>query len=145
MEHMSYSMIHDMRAPLRAMNSFAHILQAGAKGRLAEEELEQLQRIISSSERLDHLVTDALNYNKAVRRELALGPVDAGELLKGMLKSYPEFQAPRAEIRLEGSFPRVQANASALTQCFSHLLQNAVKFVQPGKLPRIRYPCGSAA
>jgi signal transduction histidine kinase len=59
-------------------------------------------------------------------------------LLADMLKSYPEFQPPRAEVRLEGEFPRVLGNEAGLTQCFSNLLSNAVKFVPPGRPPCVR-------
>lgn len=138
MQHMSYSMIHDMRAPLRAMNSYARLLLPLNEGAARPEVSEYLQRIATAAERMDHLLTDALNYNKAVREQLPLEALDPGRLLQGMLATYPSFQAPRAEISLEGAFPQVIANESGLTQCVSHLLENALKFVEPGKVPRVR-------
>jgi signal transduction histidine kinase len=73
-----------------------------------------------------------------VREELPLAPVDAAGLLREMLAFYPEFQPPKAEMRLEGDFPRVLGNTSGLTQCFSNLLRNAVKFARPGVKPQVR-------
>jgi signal transduction histidine kinase len=79
-----------------------------------------------------------LNYSKAVRQELPLAPVDAGALLRGMLDSYPELQPSKAQIEIDGEIPLVMGNEAGLTQCFSNLLGNAVKFVAPGVKPRVR-------
>jgi signal transduction histidine kinase len=87
---------------------------------------------------MDELVTDALNYNRAVREELVLQPVDTSTLLRGIIETYPQFQPPRAEVRLVGALPRVLANQGALAQCFSELLDNAVKFVEKGAVPQVR-------
>jgi len=138
LEHMSYSIMHDLRAPLRSMNSFADLLLAENRPILSEKSQDFLQRIIDSSFRMDQLLRDALSYNRAVRHELRLEPVDARALLWAMLESYPQFQARLEAIRLEGSFPPVLANEAALTQCFSHLLDNALKFVRPKVPPRLR-------
>jgi signal transduction histidine kinase len=87
---------------------------------------------------MDALITDALSYSRAVRQELHLGPTDPGAILRGMLDSYPEFQPTKARIELVGEIPRVMANEAGLTQCFSNLLGNAVKFVEPGQTPEVR-------
>jgi signal transduction histidine kinase len=96
-----------------------------------------LERIQTSAARMDALIRDALNYSKAVRQELALSPVDLGALLRGMLDSYPELQPSKARIEIKGEIPAVMGNEAALTQCFSNLLGNAVKFVKPGEVPEI--------
>jgi signal transduction histidine kinase len=87
---------------------------------------------------MDNLVQDVLNYSRVVRGDLPLASLDVGRLLRGILESYQHLQPPRAEIILEGSFPRVMANEAALTQCISNLLDNAVKFVSPDVTPRVR-------
>jgi signal transduction histidine kinase len=55
-----------------------------------------------------------------------------------MLDSYPEFQRSKACIQIQGELPVVMGNEAGLTQCFSNLLGNAVKFVKPGQTPEIR-------
>jgi signal transduction histidine kinase len=57
---------------------------------------------MTSAERMDRLITDALNYSRSGRPELPLENVDAGALLRGMLDTYPELQAWRAHIQVEG-------------------------------------------
>jgi signal transduction histidine kinase len=138
LEHFSYTITHDMRAPLRAIRGFAGTLESLLQQEQSGEIKECLERITRSARRMDRLITDALNYSKAVRQELTLSSVDTGELLRGIVESYPDLQPPKARIRIEGALPPILANEAGLTQCFSNLLDNAVKFVQPGKLPEVR-------
>ena len=69
---------------------------------------------------------------------MVLKPVDVEHLLQGILDSYPGFQPPQAEIRIEGHLPPVLANEAALTQCISNYLSNATKFMKPGVVPRVK-------
>jgi len=137
LEHFSYTITHDLRAPLRAMHGFAGMLADECQGKLDEQSQEYLRRIMTAAQRMDRLITDALAYSKTVREELALAPTEPVRLLRGMIDSYPAFQPPHAEILIDGEIPPVLANEAALTQCFSNLLGNAVKFVERPKTPRV--------
>jgi signal transduction histidine kinase len=137
LEHFSYSITHDMRAPLRAMQGFAGILAEECMDVLSEEHRMYLNRLMAATTRMDQLITDALNYSHAVRTELQLAPLDPAKLLRGMLDSYPAFQEPKARIKIEPGMPAVLANEAGLIQCFSNLLGNAVKFVKPGTTPDV--------
>jgi PAS domain S-box-containing protein len=137
LEHFSYSITHDLKAPLRAMRGFAEMASRLCADCGREEAREALARISTSAERMEGLITDALNYSRSLRQELALTDVDTGALLRGMLESYPELQPAKAQILVEGRLPVVLGNEAGLTQCFSNLLGNAVKFVKPGEKPRI--------
>jgi PAS domain S-box-containing protein len=83
LEHMSYSMVHDMRAPLRAMQSFADMIQHKCDN-LPPLALDYLNRIRDASNRLDQLVTDALNYNKVVRETLPVSSAYFGGWFKAI-------------------------------------------------------------
>jgi signal transduction histidine kinase len=139
LEHFSYSITHDMRAPLRAMQGFAELLAMAGDGALGEAERKNyLDRIITAAGRMDRLITDALSYSRTVRQEMTLHAVDTCHLLKGMIESYPEFQMPRARIDVAERMPAVLANEAGLTQCFSNLLNNAVKFVEHNQQPHVQ-------
>lgn len=138
LEHFSYSITHDMRAPLRAMRGFAEMVSESCSACSQEEQKAYLRRIMVSADRMDALIRDALNYSQAVRQELPLEAVDTATLLRGMLDSYPELQQANAVIELDRELPVVVGNKAGLTQCFSNLLGNAIKFVQPGQRPEIR-------
>lgn len=135
LEHFSYTITHDMRAPLRAMRCFAEIVNHEIAD---EKQRELLGRIITAAVRMDALIGDALNYSRAVRQELPLVPIDVGKLLRGMLDTYPEFQSSRALIKVEWDIPLVMGNEAGLTQCLSNLLGNAVKFAKPGTFAEVR-------
>ncbi len=138
LEHFSYTITHDMRAPLRGIQGFGELMEEALADGRKEDVQEFLRRIRTAAARMDLLIRDALNYSRTVRQELPLTPVDVGALLRGMLDSYPEFQWARARIEIEGEIPLVMGNEAGLTQCFSNLLGNAVKFVKPGQKPEIR-------
>ena len=87
---------------------------------------------------MDQLIADSLDYSKAVRQELILEPVDLGQLLGDLVETYPNLQPDKADIQNEPGLPVVWGNQAALTQCFSNLLGNAVKFARPGTKPHIR-------
>ncbi len=136
LQSFSYSIAHDMRAPLRAMGMFAQLLADEiAAGALSPATMDYCGRIIVGANRLDNLINDALNYTKAALREMPLQPVDLAKLVRGLVDTYPNLHAPRAEIRIDNDLPTVLGNESLLTQCFSNLLGNAVKFVAPGVRP----------
>ena len=138
LEDFSHNITHDLRAPLRAIRSFAQILgeECLACGRPTAQ--EHIHRITSAAARMDRLIQDVLQYSRLARSELRLAPVDVQELLRGIIESYPAFQPPQVEIEIEGPLPRLLGNEAALTQCFSNLLGNAIKFVAPGTRPQVR-------
>jgi PAS domain S-box-containing protein len=139
LQSFSYSIAHDMRAPLRAMGMFAQLLQEEiAKGALSPAAKDYCARIIVGAGRLDNLIHDALNYTKAALQDIGVQPVDLAKLVRGLVDTYPNLHADKADIHLDADLPVVLGNESLLTQCFSNLLGNAVKFVAPGVRPNVR-------
>lgn len=137
LEHFSYAITHDMRAPLRAMQGFAGMIEEDCAGDRQPVNLEYVRRIKAAATRLDQLIADSLNYSKTVRQELPIEPIDLGELIPGLIETYPNLQPDKADIRIEGILPTVLGNQAALTQCFSNLLGNAVKFSKTGTRPHV--------
>src|SRR5208283_260722 len=95
LEDFSHSITHDLRAPLRAIRSFAQILgeECLACGRPAAQ--DHIQRITSAAARMDKLILDVLQYSRLARSELRLAPVDVHGLLRGIVETYPAFQPPQ--------------------------------------------------
>lgn len=137
LEYFSYTITHDMRAPLRAMRGFSQILLEDAFACLHPDHREYLTRIAGAADRMDNLIRDALNYSKIVHEEFDLHPVDVQQLLREIIESYPGFQPPHSRIHIDGPIPPVQGNKAGLIQCFSNLLSNAIKFVAPGTTPEV--------
>jgi PAS domain S-box-containing protein len=137
LESFSYSVSHDMRAPLRAMQSFSKILSEEFAGDISPEGHDYIRRITSAAARMDALIQDVLTYSRVSRTDLPLQPVHVGDLLQGVIETYPTFQPPAAIVNMKGNFPWVLGIPAVLTQCISNLLGNAVKFVAIGVTPEI--------
>src|SRR5436190_1464897 len=135
LEKMSYSLIHDMRAPLRAIANFGGMVMDNDIDRLSPESREYLARMKGAAIRMDRLICDVFNYNLIVRGDVPLHPVNTAELVREIVQTYPSLQA--AKITLATELPPVRGNEALLTQCFSNLLENAVKFHKPGHIPEI--------
>lgn len=141
LEGFSYSVAHDLRAPLRAMHGFANLLLEQARQKLEPEELGHLERIARSATRLDGLIQDVLNYTRIMRGDAPVSRVDLDQLVRDVIHSYDVFRPGKAEVSVEGTLPAVLGNSALLTQCVSNLVGNAVKFVAPGTTPKVRIWC----
>ena len=138
LEDFSHSITHDLRAPLRAIRSFAEILGDECQECGRPQAKEHIHRITSAAARMDKLIQDVLQYSRLARPQLELTPQDVQGLLRSIIETYPTFQPPAVEVQIQDPLPTVLANEAALTQCFSNLLGNAIKFVAPGTRPCVR-------
>jgi PAS domain S-box-containing protein len=138
LEAFSYSIAHDMRAPLRSLQGFSKILLKEFGPSLEPEAQDYLYRIAKSASRMDKLIQDVLNYSKLVRGDLSSEPVDLEALVKGILDTYPMFAVESADIQVEGILPTVLGNEAMLMQVLSNLMGNAVKFTRTGMKPQIQ-------
>jgi signal transduction histidine kinase len=138
LEAFSYSVSHDMRAPLRAIQGFALLLLKTHEASLDARSVDQLRRINASASRMDALINDVLTYSRLLRSEIVLQPINLHDLVPSIIATYPQLHSHEAEIAIEGTLPIVLANEAGLTQCVSNLLSNAVKFATPGGATRIR-------
>jgi PAS domain S-box-containing protein len=138
LESFSYTISHDLRSPLRAMQGFAQAVLEDYGDRLDEDGRNYLDRIKNAAERLDRLIQDLLAYTRISRQDAPLIPLDLGKLIRDIVEHYPNLHAPAAEIDIQGGFSQVWGREAALTQVISNLLGNAVKFVRSGETPRIK-------
>jgi signal transduction histidine kinase len=138
LEAFSYSIAHDMRAPLRAMAGYADIVLSEHSPNMSEEGRGYLGRIVTAAQRLDALIVDILDYSKVVRDELPLSPVNLESLVADVINSYPALAGKTVQISVQRPLPRVLGNAAALTQVLANLLGNAVKFVATGVAPKVQ-------
>ena len=137
LEAFSYSLSHDLRAPLRAMQGYSQLLMKLFASRLNADGRDYLNRIMTSAERLDHLIQDVLSFSKLARAPLELKPIDLESLLNGIIQDNPTLRPPHAEIEIQKPLLAVLGNEASVTQCMTNLLSNAVKFRHPNKPPRV--------
>jgi PAS domain S-box-containing protein len=136
LEAFSYTVSHDLRAPLRSMSGFCQILieDFGAKSP-DRSWREYVERISQAAKQMDSLIRDLLAFSRLARDKVDLMPIDLEPLLKDVI----------TDMRLEGSPARVVGPAAAvlgnrvlLSQVFSNLISNALKFIAPGTTPEVR-------
>jgi signal transduction histidine kinase len=138
MEEFSYSVSHDLRAPLRAMNAYAEALLQEYGGKLDETAQGYLQRIRRNSLRMEKLTHDVLTYSRVARSEVMVAHVNTERLLDDLIAQYTNLQVPNATIVVERPLADVLAHEVSLGQALTNLLTNSVKFVKPGVHPVIR-------
>ncbi len=138
MEEFSYSVSHDLRAPLRAMHGYATALLEDYQDKLDEDGREYLQRIISAGTRMDRLTRDVLVYSKIPRAEVPLHKVALDKLVTDIVQQYLQSKTKGAEITVATPLLPVVGNESFLAQAVSNLVDNAVKFSIADRLTRIR-------
>jgi signal transduction histidine kinase len=135
LEGYSYTISHDLRAPIRAMRSFAECLHEECR-EITPQGQDYIRRIVSAAGRLDQLIRDVLAYSRLSKAEFKLEELDPNKLLRNLLESdYHHVTGDR--IHIKDRLPLLRANEALLYQCFTNLLSNAVKFTAPGQEPEI--------
>jgi PAS domain S-box-containing protein len=137
LEAFSYSLSHDLRAPLRSIRGFTmmaldeHRTELGASA-------ANLERVIRATDRMDRLIQDVLAFSRVSRQQLVVEPVDVEKLVRGIVQERQELQPPRAEVEVREPLLMVRGDQASLTQCVTNLLDNAVKFTAPEIVPKVR-------
>ncbi len=126
MEAISYSIAHDLRAPLRSVNGFATVVREEEAERLSPSGLEMFERIARSSRNMGQMLTDMLELLRVVRVDLEPVPVDLHTLVHSVAEALSP-QAGRARFRIE-TMPNAMGDATLLRQVFANLLDNALKY-----------------
>ncbi|HWO69132.1 MAG TPA: ATP-binding protein, partial [Actinomycetota bacterium] len=135
----AYSVSHDLRAPLRAMEGFARALEEDYADRLDEAGRDYVRRVVRAAQRMDVLIQDLLAYSRLARADLPLQAVELDAAAAEALDRVAADVAARgAEVDVAVGMPAVVAHPATLVQVLSNLLSNAVKFVAPGVVPRVR-------
>lgn len=137
LETFCYSIAHDLRAPLRAQQSFAQALLFDYKDSLDDIGRDYVERIGRSAKRLDALVNDLLAYSRISRTELQFAAVDLQALVKEIQSSLAEqIETAKAHVTYGHFFP-VLAHEATLQLVITNLFENALKFVKPDAAPMV--------
>ena len=128
LESFSYSVSHDLRAPLRAVNGFAEILLHTHAPLLDEKGSRYLRNVAASGRQMGRLVDDLLTFSRLGRQPLAKSPLDLNELLPPIIDSLQAHDpGRRVNFRLQ-PLPPTEGDRGLICQVFINLLGNAWKF-----------------
>ena len=126
MEAISYSIAHDLRAPLRSVNGFAALVAEMDGDRLSPEGRQMFERITHSSRNMGQMISDMLELLRVVRVEIDAVPVDMNALARSVTEALAPA-VPHAQIRAL-PLPAVLGDAALLRQVLVNLVDNALKY-----------------
>jgi signal transduction histidine kinase len=141
LEAFSYSVAHDLRAPLRAMDGFSRILAEQWAPTLEPDAQRLIGRVRANATQMGALVDDLLAFSRLGRQALKRGPVAPDALVReAWAVLHAEEEGRHVELTI-GSLPVCQGDSSLLKQVFINLLGNALKFTRKRDVAQIEVGC----
>jgi PAS domain S-box-containing protein len=141
LEAFSYSVSHDLRAPLRAVDGFSKFILEDYEDKLDSEGKRFLKLIRSNTQKMDQLITDLLALSRVARNELNLSGIDMTQMATSM---FNEITTPDVSDKISfkvDPLPEAYADPTYLRQVWANLIANAIKFSSKEKKPSIKI-CG---
>jgi light-regulated signal transduction histidine kinase (bacteriophytochrome) len=133
LEGFSYSVSHDLRAPLRAIDGYALMLEEDYRDRLDEEAVRYLSVIRGNSKRMGLLIDDLLAFSRLGRQDLAKGQLNMNKLVQEVIDEALLQEGGKAAKIEVGQLPPAKADRALLRQVWVNLISNALKY--SGKSP----------
>jgi PAS domain S-box-containing protein len=137
LEAFAYSVSHDLRAPLRALDGFSAALLAGHSDRLEPEGRHYLDRILQASQRMGQLINDLLNLSRVTRAEFTRQPVDLAVLAREIAAELSQRDPQRRVELVIAERLETAGDPRLLRIALQNLLENAWKFTGPRSFARI--------
>jgi signal transduction histidine kinase len=129
LESFSYSVSHDLRAPLRAISGFSQILERRHRNELSEEGRHFLDNIVEASAHMGRLIDDLLSYSRLGRKAIVLKPVATGQILLNISTTLQSrIVETRSSLHIPDDLPAVIGDHTLLTQIFTNLIDNALTY-----------------
>jgi PAS domain S-box-containing protein len=138
LEAFSYTVAHDLRAPLRGMQGLAEALLEDYRELLDELGQEYAQQIVNSGQQLEELIQDLLAYSRLSRTDLSMQVLELeSAVTEAIAMVQADAKSRHAQISVRSPLPAVIAHRVTLVQVITNLLTNAIKFVE-GAPPQLQ-------
>ncbi len=135
LESFSYSVSHDLRAPLRAIDGFAHLLIETEYQAVSEQGREHLDRIVHNASKMGQLIDDILQFSRLPCSEMNKREIDLASIAHASLRELAQ-DYPRARTRI-GVLPPATGDEAMLKQVFANLIGNALKYSSKKDRPEV--------
>ena len=137
LEAFSYSVSHDLRAPLRGIDGFSRVVLDEYAAVLPEDAVRMLGIVRAGAQQMGHLIDDLLTFSRLSRHELATREVDIAALFRQIAREInAETKGRQVEVTV-GALPRCKADPDLLRQVIRNLVSNAVKYSRKVEVPVI--------
>jgi signal transduction histidine kinase len=138
LETFTYSISHDLKAPLRSISGYANILLEDYCQQLDQQGQDFLGHIQTAARRMSEMIEGLLKYSRLERLNITYSPVELSGLVQGILGDYGETMETRGiELRVDLPAEVFLTDAGAISQALRNLIDNAVKFTQGVPHPHI--------
>ena len=138
LETFTYSVSHDLKAPLRGIDGYSRLLLEDFGDRLTDEGIFFVTTIRSATQTMAKLIDDLLAYSRLERRQITLSQVDLAELLTPLLPQHlVDRTYPNTQVSVSLDVPQVNADPDALTIVLRNLIDNALKFSAHRESPQL--------
>jgi PAS domain S-box-containing protein len=137
LEAFAYSVSHDLRAPLRAIDGFSRKVVANFSDKLGDEGCRQLQVVRDNAQKMGALIDDLLAFSGIGRRDIALQLLDMDQMVRGVVDELRALEPQRAIAFAFTPLPKIRGDAAMLRQVWVNLLTNAIKFTRLRPLAHI--------
>ncbi len=139
LEAFSYSVSHDLRAPLRAIDGFSRMLEKDSREKLDEAGRERLQRIRAATQQMASLIDDMLSLSKITRAEMHRRPVDLSATAENIVAELQKSEPERKVVCRIAPGIKASGDAVLLHAVLQNLLGNAWKFTSKRSQPTIEF------
>lgn len=136
-ESFSYSVSHDLKAPLRAVSGFSQLLLRDYSGRLDGKGRELLDMVMKSSQKMDHLIEEVLNHSRLGRMKIYPADIDMEGLARSVLQEFGAAIRERGVRVNVKTLPPSRGETVLIRQVFHNLISNSVKFTSRTRYPEI--------
>jgi len=137
LEAFSYSVAHDLRAPLRSVNGYAEMLKQDYQKGLDDDGKRIIESIQHNSSKMGQLIDDLLEFSRLGRKEIKLKTVNMGDLTRDVLSEINKLNSYKTEI-ITGNLPAVMGDYNLLYQVMVNLISNAIKYSSKKEKPVVQ-------
>ncbi len=139
MNSFAYTIAHDLKAPLRAMNAFAEALDEDYSDVLDEQGRQYLSHITQGAQNMSAMIDDLMTYSRIGQGNVSFGIEDIGALVNSALEKLGDKIARSdANVHIAAPLPEAIVNGETFSTLVSHLVENSIKFAKPGIASEIR-------
>jgi PAS domain S-box-containing protein len=137
LESFAYTISHDLRAPLRAIDGFSGLLQERIKDKLDPESTRYLHIVRENTKKMDQLIRDLLFFSRTSRTELKYTDLDMMAIVNQVYQELKDPEDPKKIILTVHTLPPVKGDPSLIRQVWINLIDNAIKYSRNREIPRI--------
>jgi light-regulated signal transduction histidine kinase (bacteriophytochrome) len=136
LESFSYSVSHDLRAPLRIINGYAKMLLKTNLDKFDAQGQEDLKVIMSNAIHMGNLIDDLLNFSRLGRADIKKNVVNMTEMVQTIVKDTSSVGSQKAEVRIN-NFEEAECDPALMRQVWTNLISNAFKYSRKSETPVI--------